>query len=175
MTPRERRRRDRNREEHDPDEKHDRRAGGRVDRVTARDMIGRDPNPERRGRAPSAIVAILGGWLLVEAVLLAAGPLEAWNAGLVGATLLAIGAYNYRRRSNAAFGSAGAAGLVALLGLWLLATPLLYEPAPGYLAATDAVVGVVAFLVGGYDAAATLTRRRDADPRPTAVYDRRGQ
>lgn len=170
----------RNRDEHDPREKHDER-GRNADAVTRRDAIGHRPNPDRRGRWLAAIVGILGGWLLVQAVWFEPGPARLWNDIAVGTALLAAGAYNLYRRSNGEFASAGVAMLAALLGLWLVATPFLFGPDPGgsgadgIVASMGVVVGLLVFAASAYSAYAIRARRRNADPRPTAVYDRRGQ
>ncbi|WP_265112195.1 hypothetical protein [Halosolutus halophilus] len=68
--------------EHDPDAKHDKRGDGQA--VTHRDRIEYEPNPDRRGRWLSAIVGLLGLWLVGTAVAL--DPSAAvWNDVLVGA------------------------------------------------------------------------------------------
>lgn len=166
-------------EEHDPREEHDKR-GNRGDAVTGRDMIEHRPNPGRRRRWLAAIVAILGGWVVLQAVWFDLVPARFWNDVAVGAALLAAGAYNLFRRSNAEFGSAGVAALAAILGLWLVAAPFLFGPgldaeANGIPAVTVVVVGLVVFAASAYSAYAIRARRRAADPRPTAVYDREGQ
>lgn len=171
----------RDRDEHDPREKHDKR-GRSEDAVTRRDAIEHWPNPDARGRWLSAVVGVLGVALVVASLRFDLAPAQVWNAAAVGAALLAAGAYNYYRRSNGEFGSAGVATLAALLGLWLAAGPFLIGPDAGLGSAADGIgvwtvviVGVAAFATSAYSAYAIRARRRAADPRPTSVYDRRGQ
>ena len=163
----------------DPDAKHDARGGADA---TDRDRIAYDPNSGHRGLWLSVALGLLGIWSIVGAVVLEVGAAEFWNAVLVGATLLAIGAYNAYRRRTAELGSAGLAVFAAILGLWLVASPFVVGPGEGALAATsevgawnDLVVGVLAVAIGGYSAAKTRDRRRAADARETATFDRRGQ
>ncbi|TYL37566.1 hypothetical protein CV102_16520 [Natronococcus pandeyae] len=160
--------------EHDPDAKHDKRGEGRD--VTTRDRIEPDPNPDRRGRWVSGAIALLGLWLVAQSVWLDPTPDRFWNAVLVGAALLAVGAYNFYRRANEEFGSAGVAMFAALLGLWLLASPFLFGVEPGIATATsELVVGLLAFGFGTYSAVVIWNRRKAADARATATYDRTGQ
>ena len=164
--------------DHDPDAKHDERGGADA---TDRDRIEYDPNPEQRGRVLSAAIALLGVWLIVQAVWLDPAASQFWNDVLVGASLLAIGGYNAYRRSKAELGSAGLATFAAVLGLWLIAAPFLLGAGSGPLATesglvawTDVLVGALAVCLGVYSAAKIRDRRRAADARETATFDRRG-
>lgn len=165
--------------EHDPDANHDERGG--ADAID-RDRIEYDPNPAKHGRWLSAGIGLLGLWMIVQAVWLDLAASQLWNDVLVGAALLSIGAYNTYRRSKAEFGSAGLATFAAIVGLWLIVAPFLLGPGDGLLAATneigawiDVAVGVLAVGLGLYSAATIRDRRREADARPTATFDRRGQ
>ncbi|EMA38594.1 hypothetical protein [Halobiforma nitratireducens] len=171
-------------DEHDPDAKHDERGHADDDRAD-RDSIEYEPNRDGRGRAVSGLVVLLGVVAIAGALGLDFAASHAWNAGLIGAALVVFGAYNYYRRTAAELGSAGVAALAAAAGLWLLASPFLFGPETGTAGPTAAgtavgtwvllVVGFLAFCGGAYDAATIRKRRREADARPTAVYDRRGQ
>ncbi|WP_436344189.1 SPW repeat domain-containing protein [Natronorubrum sp. FCH18a] len=164
--------------EHDPDAKHDERGG--ADAID-RDRIEYDPNPDKRGLWLSAIIAVLGGWMVVQAVAFDLAASQFWNAVFAGAALLAVGAYNSYRRSKAEFGSAGLAVFAALVGLWLVAAPFLIGPGEGIVAAqsdvgawNDVVVGLLTLGLGLYSASKIRDRRRDADARQAATFDRRG-
>lgn len=166
--------------DHDPGAKHDERGGADAAAVD-RDRIEYDPNPERRGTWLSAAIALLGVWLAAQAILFEPAAGQFWNDVLVGAALVSIGAYNYSRRSKQELGSAGLATFAAVLGLWLVATPFLLGPADGLIAAESqaraasaVLVGALAVALGGYSAAKTRDRRRAADARETATFDRRG-
>ncbi|WP_049924612.1 hypothetical protein [Halopiger djelfimassiliensis] len=165
--------------EHDPDASHDER-GRRDGTVTNRDAIEHRPNPDERGTRLATALVVLGAVTIGLAVAFDFPASQFWNALLAGVVLCATGAYNYVRRSNEAFGSAGAAAFAALVGLWLVASPALVGPEPGGAATADSgawigVVGLLAFAIGSYSAVTVRKRRRAAEARSTAVYDRRGQ
>jgi hypothetical protein len=146
------------------------------DGLTGRDRTPFEPNRAERGTWLAAVVCLLGLALLVEVVVLELGGGQFWNDVLAGTTLLGGGAYNYYRRSRAEFGSIGVACLVALVGLWLVASPFLLGSAPGVVRTAgsaavwiDIVVGVLAFGLGTYSAYAIRDRRRRVDVRRTAT------
>ncbi|ADD03898.1 uncharacterized protein Nmag_0307 [Natrialba magadii ATCC 43099] len=168
-------------DDHEPSAKHDER-GRSEGGATARDVIAHNPNPDRHGRWLSASIVVLGAVAIVQAAAfdIVAGLL--WNALLVGAALIATGAYNYARRADAEFGSVGVAMLTSVLGLWLVASPFVIGPETGTVAAANelsatitVVVGLLVVGIGSYSAVTARARRGDADARATAVYDRRGQ
>ena len=128
-----------------------------------------ETNPDERGKWISALIALLGAWLIVEAVIFDLAATQFWNDVLVGALLLAAGAYNYYRRTNERHADAGAATLAALLGLWLVAAPFVLgvdagaaETANDLAFWNDVVVGLLAFVLGVYSAYTGLSRRRAA-------------
>ncbi|MFC6767157.1 SPW repeat domain-containing protein [Natrinema soli] len=144
--------------------------------LTGGDRTPYRPNPDERGKRLSGIVGLLGLALLVQALVLELGATQFWNDSFVGAILLVAGAYNYYRRSNEEFGSIGVASLVALLGLWLVASPFLLgsgsgiaETASGLGFWTDILVVLLAFGIGSYSAYASRDRRRAVDVRRTAT------
>jgi uncharacterized membrane protein YiaA len=118
-----------------------------------------DTNPRESGKWISAIIALLGLWLVVEAYLFNPVGGNYWSDMIVGVALIALGAYNYNRRANARLGSVGVGAFVALLGLWLIATPFFFGSTEGFAAVefdiafwNDIVVGVIVFLLGAYSA-----------------------
>ncbi|ELY94999.1 hypothetical protein C483_01486 [Natrialba hulunbeirensis JCM 10989] len=168
-------------DEHESSAKHDDRARS-DDGATARDIIVHNPNPDRRGRWLPASIVVLGAIAMVQAVAFDIVAGLRWNALLVGAALIATGAYNYVRRTDAALGSVGVATLTAILGLWLVASPFVIGPETATVAAANelsatitVVVGLLVVGIGSYSAVTARARRGDADARETAVYDRRGQ
>lgn len=128
-----------------------------------------DRNPNERGKWLSAIIGLLGTWMLVEAVWFNVVPGQFWNDIIVGALLLAVGGYNYYRRGNDEIGSVSAAALAALVGLWLLAAPFLFgTDAAGAAEATglafwnDIIVGLIALGAGAYSAYAAHDQQQKA-------------
>lgn len=161
---------DRNRDEPQTD------TGGGMDEresredANARDVESRvqDPNPGEHGKGLSAIIALLGIWMILEAVLVDLVAAQMWSDALVGMALLVIGVYNYSRRSDKQLGSIGAATLVAILGLWLIAAPFLLGLDGGFAETVndigfwnDVVVGLIVFGLGAYSVYEIRDRRRD--------------
>ena len=119
-----------------------------------------DPNPEEEGKWISGLIALVGLWLVVEAFLfdfLLLG--NVWNDAIVGVLLVALGGYNYYRRADEEPGSVAAAGLAALLGLWMVVSPFVYGLGEGWTVITtqigfwnDVIVGLVVLALGVYSA-----------------------
>ena len=116
-------------------------------------------NPAERGKWISALVALLGLWLVAEAYLLDPVAGNFWSDMIVGVALIALGGYNFYRRANERVGSVGVGVFVALLGLWLIVTPFVLgstEPGAGVEFDiefwNDVVVGLLVFLLGAYSA-----------------------
>lgn len=142
--------------------------GGAPDTEGSRERTTRDPNPGGRGKWISALIALLGLWMMVEAVAFDLVAAQFWNDVVAGVLLLAVGAYNYSRRSDERLGSMGAALLVALIGLWLVASPMMFGADAGITEAVndagfwnDVAVGLVALVLGAYSAYTIRDHRRD--------------
>lgn len=118
-----------------------------------------DTNPDESGKWISAIIAVLGVWMIVEPFLFEMTATQFWNDLLVGVLLLAVGGYNYYRRSNDEIGSVGAASVAAILGLWLIVAPFILGEAAGLDVAeadvvfwNDVIVGLLTLILGAYSA-----------------------
>jgi ABC-type nickel/cobalt efflux system permease component RcnA len=128
------------------------------DRTDDYDARGVDTNPGERGKWISALVALLGLWLVVEPFLFEMTAVNFWNDIIVGLALIALGAYNYYRRADQRLGSVAVGVFVALLGLWLLAAPFVFGVDGGASEATgatfwnDVVVGALVVILGAYSA-----------------------
>jgi len=127
-----------------------------------------DPNPTEEGKWVSAIIALLGAWMIVQAILVDLVAAQFWNDVVVGALLVAVGAYNYSRRADERLGSLGAAALAALLGLWLVASPFMFGADAGTTEAVnemgfwnDIVIGLIALALGAYSAYEIRDHRSD--------------
>lgn len=139
-------------------------------RTTDREVDGNvDANPYERGKWLSGIIALLGLWMLAQALLFDMVASQFWNDVIVGALLLIVGGYNYSRRGRDKIGSVGAASIAALLGLWLVASPFLFGADAGATEAVndlvfwnDIVVGLVALGVGAFSAYAARDQKREA-------------
>jgi thiol:disulfide interchange protein len=127
-----------------------------------------DPTPSEQGKWVSAVIALIGVWMLAEAFLFDVVPGQFWNDVIVGGLLLAVGGYNYYRRANEEIGSVGAAAVAALVGLWLVAAPFLFGAQAGLTEATNAlafwndiVVGLLALGLGAYSAYEAREQREE--------------
>lgn len=128
-----------------------------------------DPNPYERGKWLSAIIALLGAWMILQTFLFEMVASQFWNDIIVGALLLGVGGYNYSRRGRDQVGSAGAAAIAALLGLWLIAAPFMFgwdagttEAANPLVFWNDVVVGLIALGVGAFSAYAARDQKQEA-------------
>lgn len=143
------------------------------------DRMGADDDMEHRDRAPrgtskwiSAIIALAGLSLLAMALLRDGQGANMWNDLIIGLALTALGGYNYYRRSNGMRANTAAAGLVALLGLWLIVAPFVYGPGEGTANVmdqtgfwNDVIIGLITLLLGSYSV--YEARERDTRTTPT--------
>lgn len=128
-------------------------------------------NPPGRGKYVSALVALVGAWLLVEPLALRPAAGNFWSDVIVGLALVALGSYNYVRRRNDRLGSFAVGGFVALLGLWQLVTPFLLGGETGLPSEialepavwNDVLVGLLVVVLGAYSAS-EARRSRAARP-----------
>lgn len=118
-----------------------------------------DTNPGERGKWISALVALIGLWLVVEPLLFEVTPANFWNDIIIGLALVVLGAYNYYRRADERLGSVAVGVFVALLGLWMIAAPFVFGAEAGVAAETEAlgfwndiIVGAVVLILGAYSA-----------------------
>jgi len=118
-----------------------------------------DTNPTEAGKWVSVVVALLGLWMLAESFVLNPIAGNFWSDLIVGAALVVLGGYNYYRRANEQLGSVAVGAFVALLGLWLIATPFVFGSTEGFAAVeldiefwNDIVVGLLVFVLGAYSA-----------------------
>lgn len=118
-----------------------------------------NPNPSESGKWLSAVIALLGVWMIVEAFLFDLVASQFWNDLIVGALLLLVGGYNYSRRASERLGSMSAAIIAALVGLWLIAAPFIFgadfgltETANDLGFWNDIVVGLITLILGAYSA-----------------------
>lgn len=129
------------------------------ERTTGTDDVERNRNPDESGKWVSALLALLGLWMVAQAFLIDLVAAQFWNDVIVGLLLAAIGTYNYSRRAGEHAGNVGAAAVAVLIGLWLIAAPFLFgDQMPFTGAATDMgawndiIVGLAALGLGAYSA-----------------------
>ncbi|WP_158055712.1 SPW repeat protein [Halorussus halophilus] len=115
----------------------------------------------------SAVAALLGTWLLVSVFVFDPIP-EAnfWNDVIVGGAIATIAGYNAVKSSSQGI-SASWSGLVALLGLWMIIAPFLFETTGAASFWSDVISGLLVAVLAGYNAyAARETARRTTTAEP---------
>lgn len=113
----------------------------------------------------SAAIALLGGWLVVSAFLFDPPAANFWNDIIVGAAIGIIAGYNAIATDDYETVSTGAASLVALLGLWMVISPFLFEVVTQAAFWSDVITGALVAALGAYNAyQSRSTTRRTATP-----------
>ncbi|WP_129113024.1 SPW repeat domain-containing protein [Halegenticoccus tardaugens] len=101
----------------------------------------------------TAAAALLGLWAIASPFAYGAGQAMTWSAVVVGALVALVAGYDFYRRTEAERLVTGGAALTALLGLWLLASPFVFETATGTgMFWSSVVVGVAIAALGAYNA-----------------------
>lgn len=111
----------------------------------------------------SALVGLVGLWIVASPFLFEATETAIWNNTIVGTVIFLLAGYNFYRMTKDRLASVGAAALAALLGLWILVTPFVMEMGSDELATSTAVSGLVVAALAAYNAyannAADVTER----------------
>ena len=96
--------------------------------------------------------ALLGAWLIaVPFVFGIESDAGLWNHVIVGAAILVFSGYNAYSADEYESGSMWAAGLSALLGLWMIVAPFVFTVEGGTVFWNDVVVGALVALMAGYN------------------------
>lgn len=109
---------------------------------------------EQRRRITEVVtgfVAVLGAWVAVSVLLYEIGETALWNNVMVGALVAAGAGYDYYRQANDTPTSFAVTGLVAVLGLWLVASAGVFELTGGAFLVTTAS-GLLVAALSGYNA-----------------------
>lgn len=134
------------------------------------DNAGSEPNRSQRGKWVSALVAVLGLWMIIQPFLFEMTAANFWNGVIIGIALVVLGGYNFYRRAGHQFGSVSVGVFVALLGIWIVASPYVFGIGEGVAEATGAtfwnaiIVGAIVFLLGAYSAYEARERTTVAQP-----------
>lgn len=100
----------------------------------------------------SALVALVGAWIVISAFLYEPPAANFWNDIIVGAAIGIIAGYNAFRADDVEGINTGAASLVALLGLWMVVAPFVFEVFADGAFWSDVVSGVLVAGLAGYNA-----------------------
>jgi hypothetical protein len=117
----------------------------------------------------SAATAVLGGWIVISAFLYSPPAANFWNDIIVGAAIGIIAGYNALKTDDLEGINTGAASLVALLGLWMVIAPFIFEVLTDAAFWSDIVTGALVAVLAGYNAyRARSTERRTSTVEPEA-------
>ncbi|MFC7232274.1 SPW repeat protein [Saliphagus sp. GCM10025308] len=114
----------------------------------------------------SALVALIGLYVVASPFIFEATETAIWNDTLVGTAIFLLAGYNFYRLSRDRLASVGAASLTVLLGLWLLIAPSFIEMGSDQLATGTAISGALVALLSAYNAYAN--NKADAPDRARA-------
>lgn len=100
----------------------------------------------------SAVVALVGAWIVISAFLYSPPAANFWNDVIVGSAIGIVAGYNAVRTDEVEGINTGAAALVALLGLWMVVAPFLFEVLTDGAFWSDVVSGAIVAVLAGYNA-----------------------
>ncbi|MFD1645285.1 SPW repeat domain-containing protein [Haloarchaeobius litoreus] len=139
-----------------------------MDRDRRDERADHGANPGERGKWLSALIALLGLWMIAQALGLTLTEAQFWNDVLVGALLVGVGGYNYSRQADERFANVAVALIAVVAGLWLIAAPFMLGADSGLTETTnefgfynDIVVGLLAVGLGAYSAYQAQERQQD--------------
>ncbi|WP_276298929.1 SPW repeat protein [Halorussus lipolyticus] len=113
----------------------------------------------------SAATALLGAWLIVGVFVFSPMPdANFWNDIIVGGAIGTIAGYNAIQSDDRGINT-GAASLVALLGLWMVIAPFVFETTGAASFWSDVLTGALVAVLAGYNA----YRSRETDRRATTA------
>ncbi|WP_135823958.1 SPW repeat protein [Halorussus ruber] len=133
-------------------------------------MSETDRQNDNTGGYVAALTALLGTWLIVGAFVFSPMPAaNFWNDIIVGGAIGSIAGYNAVQSDERGVNTGGAS-LVALLGLWMVIAPFVFETTAAASFWSDVVTGALVAVLAGYNAYRSReTERR----RPTAEAETR--
>jgi hypothetical protein len=99
----------------------------------------------------SALVALVGLWLIASPFVLEATETAVWNNTMVGTAIFLLAGYNFYRLSKDRLASVGIASLAVLLGLWTLISPYAIEMGSDQLATSTLISGLVVAALSAYN------------------------
>ncbi|MDS0476905.1 hypothetical protein [Natrinema sp. 1APR25-10V2] len=100
----------------------------------------------------SALIALIGFYLVVSPFFLNVAGVAIWNSICTGMTILFASGHNFVRLSRDRLASVSVASLTVLLGLWALLSPLIIEMGSSVLATSTAIAGVIVAALSAYNA-----------------------
>lgn len=136
-----------------PDREHTRESDtGRETDTTGRETdTGHGTGNTGAAKLVSALVAIVGLWIIASPFVYAATDTAVWNNTLVGTGIFLLAGYNFVRLSRDHVANVGVAALALLLGLWIAVSPFVMEMGSGALENSTMVSGLAVVLLSAYN------------------------
>lgn len=100
----------------------------------------------------SALVALIGLYVVASPFIFESTEAATWNDTLVGTGIFLFAGYNFYRLSKDRLASVGVASLAVLLGLWLVAAPAVIDMGSDTLATGTAISGAATAVLSAYNA-----------------------
>ncbi|QFU84345.1 SPW repeat domain-containing protein [Natronorubrum aibiense] len=100
----------------------------------------------------SALVALIGLYVVASPFIFESTDAAIWNDTLVGTGIFLLAGYNFYRLSKDRLASVGIASLTVLLGLWLVAAPTVIDMGSDTLATGTAISGAATAVLSAYNA-----------------------
>lgn len=100
----------------------------------------------------SAIVALIGLYVVASPFIFESTDAATWNDTLVGTGIFLLAGYNFVRLSRDRLASVGVASLAVLLGLWLVAAPFIIDMGSDVLATGTMISGAATAVLSAYNA-----------------------
>lgn len=100
----------------------------------------------------SAIIALVGLWVVASPFVFEATETATWNNTLIGTAIFLLAGYNFFRMTRDRLASVGVASLAVLLGIWVLVSPSVIEMGSNDLATSTTVSGLVVAALAAYNA-----------------------
>jgi hypothetical protein len=133
-------------------------------------MSEADRRNDNTGGYIAALTALLGTWLIVGAFVFSPTPAATfWNDVIVGGAIGSIAGYNAVQSDERGINTGGAS-LVALLGLWMVIAPFVFETTTAASFWSDIVTGALVAVLAGYNAYQSRETERHV---PTAEAETR--
>jgi hypothetical protein len=99
----------------------------------------------------SAATAVIGAWIVISAFVYSPPAANFWNDIIIGAAIGIIAGYNALKTDDVEGINTGAASLVALLGLWMVIAPFVFETVFEGAFWSDVVSGAIVAILAGYN------------------------
>ena len=96
--------------------------------------------------------ALVGAWVFVSTFVFGLSSSHFWNNVVIGAAIVILAGYSAVQASESRGPNPWASGLAALLGLWMIVAPFVFQTAGSVVLWSDVLSGAVVAVLSGYNA-----------------------